>query len=166
MASYFFDSSAIAKRYHREPGTDWVQSICDPRNHPPMYLSQLAQVEVVAALRRTGRHDQLHPSFVDVMVNTFERHLVLSDPSRARPMYLLVPLTAAILAFAGALCNKYWDIRPHPLRSLDALQLASALGVASTISDELFFVSADSRLAAIAPLEGLTVIHPAYTPHP
>lgn len=166
MASYFFDSSAIVKRYHREPGTDWVQSICGPRTHPPVYLSQLAQVEVVAALRRTGRHDQLHPAFVDAMVNTFERHLVLSDPSRARSMYLLVPLTPAILIFAAALCNKYWDIRPYPLRSLDAIQLASALGVASTLSDELIFVSADSRLAAMAPLEGLMVVHPAYPPHP
>lgn len=52
VTSYFFDSSAIVKRYHVEVGTPWVRSICDPRTHPPLYLSQLAQVEGVAALRR------------------------------------------------------------------------------------------------------------------
>lgn len=42
VPAYFFDSSAIVKRYHREPGTAWVQAICEPRQHPPFYLSQLA----------------------------------------------------------------------------------------------------------------------------
>jgi hypothetical protein len=56
MPSYFFDSSALVKRYHFEPGSAWVRSICDPRTRPPLYLSRPAQVEVVAALRRTGRY--------------------------------------------------------------------------------------------------------------
>lgn len=42
VPAYFFDSSAIVKRYHREPGIAWVQAICEPRQHPPFYLSQLA----------------------------------------------------------------------------------------------------------------------------
>jgi predicted nucleic acid-binding protein len=65
LPSYFFDSSAILKRYHREPGTAWVQELCEPRTHPPIYLSQLAEVEVVAALRRLGRNVELHPAFID-----------------------------------------------------------------------------------------------------
>ncbi|HEX5549156.1 MAG TPA: type II toxin-antitoxin system VapC family toxin [Ktedonobacterales bacterium] len=64
MPSYFFDSSAIVKRYHREPGTAWVQELCEPQSHPPIYLSQLAEVEVVAALRRLGRNNGLHPSSI------------------------------------------------------------------------------------------------------
>lgn len=164
MPSYFFDSSAIVKRYHRELGTAWVQSICEPRTRPPLYLSQLAQVEVVAALRRAGRNLRLHPSFVDAMVNTFERHIALSGPARVIPMYHLIPIAPTIIVLAAALCNRYWDVPPHPLRSLDAIQLACAIAAAVSLSDELVFVTADVRLATIAPLEGLRVINPAYPP--
>jgi predicted nucleic acid-binding protein len=69
MARYFFDSSVIVKRYHQEAGSPWVHAICDPRTRSPLYLAHLAQVEVVVALRRTGRRERLHPSFVDTMVN-------------------------------------------------------------------------------------------------
>jgi predicted nucleic acid-binding protein len=164
MPSYFFDSSAIVKRYHFEPGSAWVRSICDPRTRPPLYLAQLAQVEVVAALRRTGRREQLHPSFVETMVNLFARHLALSDPTRSRPMYRLVPLAPTVLELAADLCNRYWDVHPHPLRSLDAIQLAAALLTAAAIPDELHLVTADTRLGAVAPLEGLTVVNPLAPP--
>lgn len=166
MPSYFFDSSAIVKRYHQESGSLWVRSICNPRTRPALYLAQLAQVEVVAALRRTGRREGLHPAFVDSLVSLFERHLVLSDPSRQTPLYRLIPLSGAVLALATRLCNLYWDVHPHPLRSLDAIQLAAALLTAAAIADGLILVTADTRLAAIAPLESLHVINPLSPPHP
>lgn len=166
MASYFFDSSAVVKRYYYEPGSQWVRSVCDPRTHPPLYLAQIAQVEVAAALRRAGRREGLHQSFVDSMVNLFDRHLALSDPSRSHLIYRLVPLSPAVLALAERLCNRYWNANPHSLRGLDAIQLAAALLAASAIKDELVFVTADVRLSAIAPLEGFQVINPIYPPHP
>jgi len=97
VPSYFFDSSAIVKRYHRERGTAWIQALCEPRAHPPLYLSGLAEVEVVAALRRAGRSQKLHPSLVDTMVARFERHLVLSAPTRVAAVYRLIPVAPAIL---------------------------------------------------------------------
>lgn len=57
MPSYFFDSSAIIKRYHQEQGSSWVQAVCNPRSRQPVHLSRLAEVEVVAGLRRTGRSE-------------------------------------------------------------------------------------------------------------
>jgi predicted nucleic acid-binding protein len=166
VVGYFFDSSAIVKRYHYEPGSTWVRSICDPRTRPPLYLAQLAQVEVVAALHRTGRREQLHPSFVRSMVSLFERHLALSDPARPTPMYRLIPLSPTVVELAARLCSRYWDVSPHPLRSLDAIHLAAALLAAHAIADELIFVTADARLAAIAPSEGFRVINPVYPPRP
>lgn len=164
MPSYFFDSSVIVKRYHRELGTSWIQAISEPRTHPPIYISQLAEVEVVAALRRVGRHEGLHPSFVDTMQTTFERHLTLSDPGRALPVYVLVSVSPSVLSLASSLCARYWEIQPYPLRSLDAIQLACAIAAAKGLGNELFFVTADTRLGAIAPLEGFRVINPLYPP--
>lgn len=166
VPAYFFDSSAIVKRYHREPGTAWVQAICEPRQHPPLYLSQLAQVEVVAALRQVGRTQKLHPSSVDAMMRRFERHMVLSEPSRAAPLYQLVPVTLPVFALASEVCTQYWQLRPHPLRSLDAIQLACALAAATDITDVLIFVTADMRLAAVAAVEGFRIVNPAFPPQP
>jgi predicted nucleic acid-binding protein len=166
MVRYFFDSSAIVKRYHQEAGSPWVHSVCDPRTRLPLYLAELARVEVVVGLRRTGRREGLHPSFVDTMVNQFERHLTLSDPTRPNPMYRLIPLSPVVLALAARLGNRYWESTPHPLRSLDAIQLAAGLSIARALPDEFIFVTADVRLAAIAPMEGFRVINPEYPPQP
>ncbi len=68
------------------------------------------------------------------------------------------------MTLAVALCNRYWDVAPGPPRSLDAIQLASALLVAASIPDELILVTADTRLAVIAAFEGLRVVNPAYPP--
>src|SRR6185369_5324981 len=98
------------------------------------------------------------------MVTRFERHLALSAPTSSSPVYRLVPLAPTVLTLASALCTRYWAMQPHPLRSLDSIQLASALAAAADVSDELILVAADMRLAAIAPLEGLRVINPSYPP--
>lgn len=166
MAAYFFDSSAIAKRYHWEPGSAWIRAVCSPRQHHRLYLSRLAHVEVVAGLRRTGRFEGMHPAAIDAMVNTFERQLALSIPDRPTSIYHLLPVSDAVLKLAAALCNIYAGRAEHPLRSLDAIQLASAITEVSTLADELMFVTADIRLAAVAEDEGFRVINPAFPPSP
>lgn len=52
MAVYFFDSSAVVKRYINETGTLWVQSIADPRSGNLIYIAAITSVEVVAAITR------------------------------------------------------------------------------------------------------------------
>lgn len=47
MTAYFFDSSALVKRYVRETGTTWVIGILrSPANS--IYVAQIAEVEVAA----------------------------------------------------------------------------------------------------------------------
>jgi hypothetical protein len=164
VPSYFFDSSAIVKRYHYEAGSPWVRSICDPRTHPPLYLAQLAHVEVVAALYRTGRRERLHPSFINSLVSIFERHLAMSDPSQRTPIYRIVPISITVTDLAAFLCKRYSGLSPHPLRSLDAIQLAAAMLAATASGEEIHFVTADIRLAEIATLEGFTVVNPVSPP--
>ncbi|MBF6590379.1 MAG: type II toxin-antitoxin system VapC family toxin [Ktedonobacterales bacterium] len=164
MPSYFFDSSAVVKRYHQEPGSPWVQSVCAPRRHATLYLSEIARVEVIAALRRLERQPNVRRSFVDSLVNAFARHLALSMPGRTMSAYHLVPVVTPVLELAANLCNHYWDLRPYPLRSLDAIQLASALAVAATLPEELIMVTSDLRLAAIAQAEGVRIANPERPP--
>ncbi len=63
----------------------------------------------------------------------------------------LLPLDDAVLAKAASLS-------PDPLRSLDALHLATALAVRGDIGA---FVTYDERLGEAAKKHGLSVIHPA-----
>ncbi len=159
MPQYFFDSSAIIKRYHQEAGTDWIRALCEARPRPLMYLSQIGQVEVVAGIRRAGRIEGMHPSAVDALVNLFLRHVRTSH-------YLVWQITPGLVASAIVLCNRYWNLTPGPLRSLDAIHVASALAVAARLSDELNLVTADVRMVAVAAFEGLRVANPAYPPTP
>ena len=145
----------MVKRYHREAGSNWVQAVCSSRPRPPIYLSLLAQIEIVAALRRTGRIEGMHPSSADALVNLFLR--------QART-YKFWQVTPAVSLLAIELCNKYWSLQPGPLRALDAIQLASALFVSASLDGDLAFVTADLRLGAIATFEGLRVINPAFPP--
>ncbi|HEY7342117.1 MAG TPA: type II toxin-antitoxin system VapC family toxin [Ktedonobacterales bacterium] len=152
------------KRYHHEAGSPWVRSICDPRTHPSLYLAQLAHVEVIAALYRTARRENLHLSFSNSLVSIFERHLAMSDPTRRSPVYRIVPLSTTVTDLAAFLCKRYWDMSPRPIRSLDAIQLAAAMLAARASGEEVLFVTADTRLAEIAVLEGFTVVNPVSPP--
>ena len=164
MTAYFFDTSAVVKRYYFERGSTWVRAVCDSQPRPPIYLSALSRIEVISAPRRTGRNKQLHPSYVDTMINTFSRQIVLSDPLRSTPIYTIVPLSEAVIAAAATLCNTYSGRDVDPIRTLDAIQLASALLTAPTMQDELVFVTADTHLGAVAQDEGFRVINPAFPP--
>lgn len=166
MTAYFFDTSAIVKRYYFERGSAWVKAICESRAHPPVYLSELSRVEVVSALRRTGRQKQLHRSYVDTMVNIFDRQIALSSTSRPDPIYTIVPLSALVVETAAILCNTYAGRDVNPIRSLDAIQLASALGTMPTVRGELVFVTADTHLGAVAEEEGFRVVNPTIPPSP
>jgi predicted nucleic acid-binding protein len=50
VASYFFDSSALVKRYATETGSAWVDSLTDPRVGNRVYVAAITHVEVVAAI--------------------------------------------------------------------------------------------------------------------
>lgn len=53
---YFFDTSALAKRYMVEKGTTWVVKMTSrPFQNHEVFLSQLTIVEVVSALARRIR---------------------------------------------------------------------------------------------------------------
>lgn len=50
MTVYYADSSALVKRYVSEPGSAWVQGICDPIAGHVIALAHLGLVEIAAAL--------------------------------------------------------------------------------------------------------------------
>ncbi len=55
MASYFFDTSALAKRYIEESGSEWVSAICEKSTLHLIFISEITEVELVSALIRRGK---------------------------------------------------------------------------------------------------------------
>jgi predicted nucleic acid-binding protein len=150
MPTYFFDSSALAKRYVVEAGSNWVKSICNPDAQNVIACSNLVEVEVSSAFCRRCREGH---------ITTSERDgLIASLHYDCNAEYYLLNATNTILNRAIDLLKNY------PLRGYDSIQLATAL-VANQILvshgiPALTFVCADNRLCNAATSEGLTVENP------
>ncbi len=150
MAVYFFDSSALVKRYVQEMGTAWVRRLTrqDSSNH--IYLSRITVVEVTAAIARRRKGGTLLPPRASSLLSRFRKHLA--------GRYTVVEVTPALLADAAKLANA------RELRAYDAVQLAGALtlkaqGTAIGLGG-IVLVSADVDLNKAAQAEGLLVEDP------
>lgn len=150
MTIYFMDTSAIGKRYMTETGSTWVSGLVAPTAAHVIVLSQLAIVEISSAIARKQRLAQISAS------DAAQRRIdFLSD---AEMSYLTVPLDVTLLQRASGLTAK------HPLRSLDAIQLASAIEASAILGEPMSFISADNNLLAVAAAEGFTTDNPLAHP--
>ncbi len=150
MAAYFFDSSALVKRYVVETGTVWMLGLFRRAAGHRLYVARITGVEVTAALTRKARGHKLAPDVAARALVRLRREL----GRRLR----LAEITPALLTDAMTLAEK------HGLRGYDAVQLASAVeannarvrvGLAP-----LVFVAADSDLLAAAVAEGFMTENP------
>lgn len=107
-------------------------------------ISALARVELSSALQAAARAGRLTDPL------GVERR-VARDCEEDGPLRVIALRPGPVLAEARRL------LRRHPLRTLDALQLAVALVDAQRIAEDLLFVTRDARQADAAAAEGLTV---------
>ena len=54
MSAFYFDSSALTKRYLTEIGSAWVTNLTDPAAANTIIVAEITRVEVAAAL--ASRH--------------------------------------------------------------------------------------------------------------
>ena len=131
----FVDSSALAKRYIEEKGSDQVQAILSSAS--ALAVSVICVPEIVSALCHRRRERK-----VSTQEYRNAKASVLSDIDDAT----VIGITEEVIAQAVALLERF------PLRSADALHIASA----SEWSTDLF-VSADDRQCKAARARGLRV---------
>ena len=74
--AFFFDSSGIVKRYANETGTQRVLSVTNPSANNTIFISKITPVEVISALSRKLRLEEVSPSDYEMMVTGFERDCV------------------------------------------------------------------------------------------
>ncbi|MGH9945582.1 MAG: type II toxin-antitoxin system VapC family toxin [Pyrinomonadaceae bacterium] len=150
MTAYFFDSSALVKRFSREVGSSWILSIIRPSANNFLAISVITGVEVVAELTRKSRGGSL-------AARKYENALLRLE-SELTNRYFVADLTNSVVKSAMALAKK------HGLRGYDAVQLAACLEVARNREanglSSLIFLTADNDLLKAADAEGVTVENP------
>jgi uncharacterized protein len=154
MPSYYFDTSALAKRYVVEVGSSWVQAVVAQQSGQMIYTSVLTQPEIVSALQRRVREGTLEAHQAQHLTQQVLEHMTQS--------YALAAITPPVIAQACALLQR------HALRAYDALHLACALAVREAIEGQQLsvpmFVAADDALLAAAAAEGFPVDNPLQHP--
>lgn len=150
----FFDTSAIAKRYVNETGSEWVRAQCEQIVENTIILSYATLVEAVAAFCRKARQQGLSQRISGADRN---RHITLFRQD-VEEQYYVIRLTKPICLRVGNLCRSY------KLRAYDAVQLATALIMNERFiidrKTALVFISADVNLLTVAEAEGLGIENP------
>ena len=131
----FFDSSAFAKRYVEEPGSDTVAALCQEATD--LALCVICVPEIVSAMNRRLRERRLTKSDY----RSLKRHL-LEDIRDATIIDLVPPVVAACIEI----------VERSPMRAADALHVAAARAWRADL-----FVTADQRQLAAARKAGLKV---------
>jgi predicted nucleic acid-binding protein len=135
----YVDTSALVKRYVREGGRRELLRLL--RDYD-IVTSAIAPVELRSALRRRVAEGSLDEEIVSEIV----RRLATD-----RPFLAVVEVRNDVLAAAEIL------VAMHPLRTLDAIHLASAQFFAQRLTaSELLFVSSDARQTRAAAAVGMT----------
>lgn len=148
--AYYFDSSALVKRYIEETGSAWIDQLC--RSYPAshFYTVRITGAEIVAAIFVRMRTGSIAVPEAQTAVHQFKTDF--------RQHYQIIEVTQDLIELAMSLAER------HTIRGYDSVQLAAALSLqrirTSLNLSALTFVSADNRLNGIAETESLLVENP------
>ncbi|MGH3433252.1 MAG: type II toxin-antitoxin system VapC family toxin [Thermocrispum sp.] len=140
----FADSSALAKLYADEPGLQAVREL------PLVVISELARVEVPAAIWRKQRCGELTATDAAVLTAEFEADYFGTESEP--PRFLPIVVSSVVLQVAAR------AVRLHGLRAYEAVQLATAQAAHAELSDCDTFAAFDTALCEAAVREGFTLL--------
>jgi len=141
----YLDTSALAKIYHRESGTETMLEMY--AGGQGIQISELARLEFLATTMRKFREEQLDEKTRQALLQRFEEDV--------RERYELLHFSSLIVEEAARVLGTHG--RQNPIRTLDAIQLAfyTVYCEADTI-----FVCSDQRLTALIEQEGRPTLDP------
>lgn len=138
----FLDTSSLIKLYHQEEGADFVMDALS-NDVEEILLSELAVLEFRSALWKKIREKEIEERVAIEVIQCFQK-------DRGNFQWLL--LQSDIVESASHLLMKYGG---HGLRTLDSLQLATALTLRE---DKCIFLTFDKLLRTLFIEEQLKVL--------
>lgn len=136
----FFDTSSLFKLYHNENGTEQLIQLFTDKKIEVIYLADITRIEFSSVVWRKCRMKEISETLAILLIEKFDHD---------SPKFVFVPDTKILRSRAIELIANYWK---KGLRSLDSIQLSSALKVKSKTD---LFISSDLLLLEIAEMEGL-----------
>ncbi len=150
MPNYFLDTSALAKRYHMENGSDFVDRLLGQIGSRS-WISHLSIVEFESVLAIKTRTKQIDPPALEIARRRFRADLAQQRVLVAAPVHEIHFHSARrLLSHYGV---------TDGLRTLDALQLAVALDLQQSGQIGVL-VAADQRLCRVSALAGCPALNP------
>lgn len=147
MKIYYFDSSALVKRYHFEKRTKTVDNIIyELEKGDEAVISYFAVLEIISALRRKLKNKEITKKVFDMAIATF-----LSEVTE---YFSVRPIDEQILSIATDL------VIEHGLRAADSLHLATAKEIADFTGKSIVFIASDKELLDAAVLEKIEILDP------
>jgi len=113
-------------------------------------MSELTLVEMTSLLERHIREGSISPTNATAIQQNMLIH--------AQREYIVVPITSDVLRIARQM------LQSHPLRKLDAIQLASAVHAVSLLNVQITFTSADTNLLSAAAGQNFSTDNPLNHP--
>ncbi len=146
MTYYFLESSAFAKLFVLEQGSEPLIQLLEQVDDSRKLISALASLEVRSAIRRRERAGEIPPPDAEQALGALE-----AECGRV----LEQPISSAVLDVAKMILDG------HALRTLDALHLATCVVVRDTLQvSDICFVSADDALLRAAEAEQFLIQNP------
>ena len=142
MKFYFFDTSALVKRYHGETGSDNVDRIFDQKDRA-IVISNITITEMISAFKRKENAGEIGFETMELLVSKFFADILAE--------FVVLELTDEHIKESIRLVTE------RNLRTLDALQLGTALEIKGV---GCIFVSADKNLCETAKHEGMQIMNP------
>jgi predicted nucleic acid-binding protein len=136
----FFDTSSLFKLYHRESGTEELMGLFNGIGIEVIYLAEITKIEFSSVVWKKCRKNEIDEGSANRLIEKFEKDSV---------KYTYVPEGQLLRQKAKGLIGKHWR---KGLRTLDSIQLASALKVKNQIG---LFLTSDKLLLEISQIEGL-----------
>ena len=136
----FIDTSALIKKYIDEIGSDKIDDLMDKAD--TIYISAITEIEAYSTFKRLLVENAISKNDYKTLKNEF---YIDSNYYTTVEFYINVINNAKIL------------IEEHQLKTLDSIQLGSAL----LINDEIdYFVVCDEKLSKSGKQEKLIIINP------
>jgi predicted nucleic acid-binding protein len=139
----YLDTSALVKRYFREPYSDDILSIW--KSATQIVTSFVAYAETMASIYRKKREADLADTSIRRIADSFHEDW---------ESFIRVEVNDEL--------NRYIDrvVEVYPLRGFDAIHLASAIVIHERLPEDFVFICFDDRLARAAQSEGLETFPP------
>jgi hypothetical protein len=146
LTCYFLESSAFAKLFVFEQGSDPLIRLLQGVDDSRKLVSSLASIEVRSALRRRQRTGEILAADADQAIAGVEAEIL---------RIVEQPISAAVIDVAKLVLDA------HPLRAMDAVHLASCVVMRDTLQvSDICFVSADDALLKAAKSEQFPLLNP------